>query len=69
MTINWRNRQLWLRIGYILTFAWIIAVYEITNGHSGHPLSRYMFIVPLGGWILGLVIARLVLGKRRGAPR
>ena len=25
-----------------------------------HPLFRYIFIVPLAGWIVGLAVARLL---------
>ena len=68
MTVNWRDRRLWLRIGYVLTFVWVVAIYEITKGDSSHPLSRFMFLVPLGAWVVGLVAARIIFGRRSKPP-
>lgn len=69
VTVNWRSRQFWLRTGYVLTFIWIVAIYEITGGQSGHPLSRYMFIVPLAAWVVGLIVARWLFRRNSRAQR
>jgi hypothetical protein len=56
----WRSRLLWLRIGYGLTAAWMIAILVITRQDVNDPLFDLLFSVPLGGWILGMIVARIV---------
>lgn len=62
--IDWRSRRLWHALGYGATALWMLGVVIVTGNDVSHPLFRTIFIVPLGGWILGLLIARLVLPKR-----
>ena len=62
--LDWRSRRLWQAIGYGATAAWMFAIVVITGNDVSHPLFRYIFIVPLGGWILGLVVARLIQSRR-----
>ncbi len=64
--IDWRDRETWQRIGYTATAAWMLAVLVITGSDVTHPLFDYIFVVPLAGWILGLLVARLV--ARRPPP-
>ncbi|MEN8197716.1 MAG: hypothetical protein ABFS30_14565 [Pseudomonadota bacterium] len=57
---DWRSRRLWHAVGYFLSAAWMIAVLVLTGGNVKAPLFDYIFIVPLGLWIGGLVIASLL---------
>ena len=59
-TLDWRSSKLWHRIGYAATAIWMIGVLAVTDSDPNHPLFRYIFIVPLGGWLLGILIARFV---------
>ena len=58
--IPWRSRQFWHRIGYALTALWMICILIIAKNDVLHPLFDYFFSVPLAGWILGLIAARIV---------
>jgi hypothetical protein len=65
----WRSRRLWRPLGYALTVGWMIYVLAATGADRSHPLFDTIFIVPLAGWILGLVTAwalRRWLDGRRG---
>ncbi len=57
--IDWRSRGVWLRIGCGLTAAWLAFVILVTGNDVTHPLLRYLFTVPLAGWIAGLVAGRV----------
>lgn len=66
MAPDWRDRDTWIRVGYGLTALWMLMVVVVTEADPRHPFFNTIFLVPLGGWILGLVVARLI--ARRG-PR
>jgi len=57
--MNWRNEKMWTRVGYVLTVLWILGILLATDGDMADPLFDFIFIVPLGTWIVGLTIARL----------
>jgi hypothetical protein len=61
-----KDRETWIRIGYVLSAIWMVGVLIVSDGRASHPAFDYIFIVPLAGWILGLVIARVI---RRGPDR
>ena len=54
--------------GYVLTAGWIGFILAASGGDSSHPLFDYIFIVPLAGWIIGMLIARVV-AKKTGADQ
>lgn len=58
--IDWRSRKLWHGIGYVGSAAWMVYIVMATGNDVSHPLFNYIFIVPLAGWIGGLVAARLL---------
>jgi hypothetical protein len=64
MPRDWRDRKLWHPIGYALTAAWMLVVIGVTGADPGHRFFNTIFIVPLVGWVLGLVVARLIGGRR-----
>ena len=55
-----KDRQTWIRIGYALSAVWMVGTVVVSGGNPKHPAFGYIFIVPLAGWVVGLVIARLV---------
>ena len=58
--IDWRSRKLWHGLGYASSAAWMLYVVVATGNDVSHPLFNYIFIVPLAGWVAGLVIAKLL---------
>ena len=60
MALDWRTRTFWLRAGWIATFLWVVFVWETTGGDGSRPLFYFIFIVPLLGWLAGLIVARLI---------
>ena len=61
---DWRSRRLWTGIGYAASAAWMLGIVIATGNDTSHPLFQYIFIVPLAGWILGLLAARYLLPPR-----
>lgn len=59
--------HLWRGIGYGLTAAWMIGILLYTNSDPAHPWFDFIFIVPLGCWIVVIGLARL-LGPPKGPP-
>jgi hypothetical protein len=57
---NWRSRQLWHAIGYGLSAAWIAWVIYMSGGDADDPWFDYIFIVPLGGWAVGITVAAVL---------
>ena len=55
-------------MGYLLTAGWVGFILAATGGDSKNPLFDYIFIVPLAGWIIGMLIARII-AKKSGADR
>ncbi len=69
MKPDWHGRRFWMTAGYIASAAWMLLVLAVTNGDVAHPFFNTIFLVPLGGWIFGLLIARVVVHLRdRGDP-
>lgn len=64
MAINWRERTTWVRAGWLATALWVIYVLEASRLDRSHPLFNYIFLVPLAGWTLALVLERLVRGRK-----
>jgi hypothetical protein len=60
-----KPRPRWIWIGHALTALWIASVVIITRGDPQHVLFDAIFIVPLVGWLLALVI-RHFLNKGEG---
>jgi hypothetical protein len=67
MALDLKDRETWTRIGYVLSVVWMMAILLVSGGRVTHPAFDYIFIVPLAGWIIGLVIARLIW-RRPGRP-
>ena len=61
----WRSRKLWHGLGYALSAAWMVYVLIETKGSARAPLFNYIFVVPLGLWVGGLLTA--IVLKRFGA--
>lgn len=60
------NRAYFKIIGYLLTAGWVGFILAASGGDSNHPLFDYIFIVPLVGWIIGMLVARMMT-KKSGA--
>ncbi|MDH3234214.1 MAG: hypothetical protein OEQ29_11900 [Alphaproteobacteria bacterium] len=60
MAVDFKDRETWTRIGYVLSVIWMVGVLVVSGGKATHPAFDYIFIVPLVGWILGLLIARFI---------
>ncbi len=67
MAPNWRDKKTWNLAGYLLTAAWIGYVALKSGGDPGHPLVDYIFLVPIGLWVV-IILATRMLG-RGGPPR
>ncbi len=48
------------KICYGLTAAWMVGVLVYTDGNVRHPVFDTLFIVPLGGWVVALTVARVI---------
>ena len=53
-----KSRSFWNRLGYVLTAGWIIFVLLMTNGDGNAPLFDTIFLVPLGVWLVILIVRR-----------
>lgn len=53
-------RPRWIWIGHGLTAVWIGGVIVLTRGSPDHVLFDTIFTVPLAGWVLALIIRRLI---------
>ncbi|MCW9033405.1 MAG: hypothetical protein OQJ97_04230 [Rhodospirillales bacterium] len=58
-----KRRTFWTRIGYLFSAAWIAFILMKTEGDMSNPWFDSIFLVPLGAWALGLLVARLISGK------
>lgn len=67
MNMDWRSRQFWMILGYIGSAAWMLFVLVHTGGDVEDPFFELIFVVPLGTWIAGLVLARIVKALRGGS--
>jgi len=65
--IDLRQRETWVRFGYALSAGWMLLVVVLSGGDPRHPLFIYIFLVPLAGWALALVVEALV--RRLRGPR
>ncbi len=64
MARDWRDRGIWHPVGYGLTALWMLLVVTVTEADPRHPFFNTIFIVPIGGWVLGLLLARLIARRR-----
>ena len=55
----------WRRIGAWLSAIWIGLILVVSEGRIDHPLFAYIFTVPLGAWIVALLVARAVAKWKR----
>jgi hypothetical protein len=55
-------------MGYLLTAGWVGFILAASGGDSSHPLFDYIFVVPLAGWIIGMLVARII-ARKSGADR
>lgn len=55
-------------MGYLLTAGWVGFILAVSGGDSAHPMFDYIFVVPLVGWIIGMIVARIIR-SRTGADR
>ncbi len=55
-------------MGYLLTAGWVGFILAASGGDTNHPLFDYIFVVPLAGWIIGMIVARII-AKKSGADR
>lgn len=60
------RRPRWIWMGHALTALWIGAVIILTGGDPAHALFDFIFTVPLAGWVLALIVRRLVAGRSNG---
>ncbi|MCW8970081.1 MAG: hypothetical protein OQK23_02380, partial [Rhodospirillales bacterium] len=61
-----RDRNPWVRAGYVFTVGWFLVVLYVTGGDQNHPFFDTIFMVPLAVWIVGVLVAHLLRG--RGTP-
>ncbi len=64
MKLDWQSRRLWMTVGYVGSAGWMLLVLAVTNGDVSDPFFNTIFLVPLTGWVVGLVIARIVVYLR-----
>ncbi len=69
MRPEWRSRRFWMTVGYVGSAAWMLVVLAVTNGDVGAPFFNTIFLAPLAGWVIGLVIARVVVYLRNRRDR
>ncbi|MHC8491883.1 hypothetical protein ACTU44_04120 [Thalassospira sp. SM2505] len=55
-------------MGYLLTAGWVGFILAASGGDTSHPLFDYIFVVPLAGWIIGMIVARII-AKKTGTDR
>ncbi|MCC9620837.1 hypothetical protein LPB41_03955 [Thalassospira sp. MA62] len=55
-------------MGYLLTAGWVGFILAVTGGDTTHPMFDYIFVVPLAGWIIGMIVAKVIKSKS-GADR
>ena len=66
--LDWRDKRSWHLAGIVLTAIWLTGIALKTGGDPAHPLFRYIFIVPLVGWLLLLGLQHW-LDRRHGSDR
>ena len=69
MTIDPKSPVFWSRLGYVVSAAWMIGILVLTGGDTRHPMFEYIFIVPLVGWVLGLLIGGAIKRARGRSGR
>lgn len=50
----------WRTTGWILTAIWVTVITTVTRGDPAHPAFNFFFTVPLAGWVIALVVARVL---------
>jgi hypothetical protein len=63
MAPDWRNPRTWQAVGIVATGIWLSFVAMSTDFDPAHPLFDYIFIVPIAGWLVILLVTRR-LGRR-----
>ncbi len=64
MKLDWQSRRTWMTVGYVASAAWMLLVLAVTNGDVADPFFNTIFLVPLTGWVIGLVLARIIVYLR-----
>lgn len=49
----------WSKLATAATIVWVLFVWFEIQGDYSHPLAQLMFLVPLGGWIAMIAIAKV----------
>ena len=68
MSSRFRNtltREVWSKIGYGVSAAWMMGVLFYTKGDTSHSFFQYIFIVPLTGWLAVLALGAAIKWLRR----
>ena len=65
MAPGWRNKKTWNSVGLVLTALWFTYVAIASGGNMSHPLFDYIFLAPLGLWLVIVVATRIL---RIGEP-
>lgn len=68
-TVDWSDKTTWHRIGYILSAIWVGGILIVTNGNVRAPLFNFIFIVPLAGWAIGMIVGHLIARRKKTPPR
>ena len=63
------RRKRWHKIGYALTLVWLGAFIVLSEGKRSHPLSGYIFIVPLSAWMAAMVVDSILTRRRKPISR
>jgi len=69
MKLEWQSRRFWMTVGYVGSAAWMLLVLAVTNGDVSDPFFNTIFLVPLAGWVIGLVIGRIFVYLRSRRDR
>ncbi len=60
MNERWRKKKTWQSAGIVLTALWFTFVAMASRGDTSHPLVDYIFLVPLGMWLVIVVATRIL---------
>lgn len=56
MRTDWRRKKTWDALGLVLTVAWFVYFSIRTGGDLTHPLGQYVFLAPIGIWVVVILI-------------
>ena len=69
MNPSWRNKKTWNGAGLILTAAWFTYLAMASRGDASHPAVDFIFLAPLGLWLVIVVATRLLgVGEPERGP-